>query len=123
MVFIDQEKPLEEVVHFGVKGMHWGVRAQRRIDKRIANGKTPEQAMRTEQRRKMIVRTAAVVYAAVIAKNLFEKHGQQLVSSIVTSKLAKNGAKAAANALADSRGLTSYSAISLSFNAAKNIWE
>lgn len=35
-----EKPPLDEIVHFGVRGMHWGVRKQKELDKlnRIASG-------------------------------------------------------------------------------------
>lgn len=148
MTLMGQDKPsLGSLMHFGVKGMRWGTRkssdlsrdvlekdfgkrALRRIDKKVvtrdrrtSEASTLKKAVRTEDRRHTAVTAALVIYGAMVARNLVRDHGDKVLASIITKKAAKNGAKAAANLLADSRGLTSYSAIDLSFNAAKNVWE
>lgn len=129
-----------EMVHFGVRGMRWGVRKDRtgdpaddkrrfgarganRIAKRQAKGKTRQQAVTTERHIKAAKTTALVVYGAFVAKNFLVRYGPSAINSVAAKRFAKAGAKATAEALADSRGLTSYSAINLTFNAAKNVWE
>ena len=131
---------MSELVHFGVKGMRWGVRkdktgsaaddkkrfgvrGERRIAKREAKGRTREQAVTTERRIKTAKIVAVTVYGAFFAKNLIVRFGPEIASSVVAKKVAKNGAKAAANLLADGHGLTNYSTINLAFNAGRNVWE
>jgi hypothetical protein len=138
--------PLDELSHSGVKGMKWGVRNARpsssgkakltpteaaaaakrfgdrgvnRINKRLRKGETVDRALKTETHIKTAKTIGLVVYGVIVAKNLIKRFGPSIASSIIS----KRGAKAAADILADSRGLTKYSAISLTFNAAKNLWE
>lgn len=145
MSTIAKASPSEEVLaHYGVKGMQWGVRnphhsyssgqqaldihkfgdrGARRINRRLHKGKTHEQAVKTEKRQRVAKTAALVVYGTFVAHNLSKRYGPNLVRSIASKRATKAGAKAAANLLADTHGLTSYSAIHLTYNAAKNIWE
>lgn len=148
MTIMGQEKPsLEDLAHFGVKGMRWGVRkatdltpdvlnrdfgkrALKRIDKKVltrdrrtSSAAALRKAVNTEDRRRTVIKVAVTLYAAAVAKNLYQNHSQQILSSVVNARVAKNGARAAANLLADTHGLTRTSEINVAFNAAKNIWE
>ena len=134
----------EKLSHYGVKGMQWGVRnahphysegqqaldihrfgdrGANRINRRLHKGKTHEQAVKTEKRQRVAKTAALVIYGAFVAKNLTNRYGPRQIGSIATKRATKAGAKAAANLLADSHGLTGYSAIHLTYNAAKNVWE
>lgn len=145
MMIVGQEKPsLEDLVHFGVKGMKWGSRKQssrysndnvnadfkkfgnrgvHRINSRIKSGQTHEVATKIERRNQIIKRTALVVYGALVAKNLIKAYGPALMTAVVNQKVASNGAKAAANLLADNRGISGFKTVNLVFNATKGVWE
>ena len=136
--------PEEALAHFGVKGMRWGVRkrpnsgfsddqraavrakygkrGEKRVNKRLNKGKSLEKAIRGERNRRIIVRTAVVLYAAMVGKNLLDRFGPTLASNIAAKAAAKNGARAAADAMS-SHGITSYQTVNVAFNAAKNVWE
>lgn len=118
--------------HFGIKGMKWGVRraekAQARFDKNVKEGMTPSQAQEAEvERRKKIRRLTAVgITAALLYAPTILAYGQAGTQSIgkryVDKKATQAGAKAAANLLADSRGLSSYKIVDLGFDAASGSW-
>jgi hypothetical protein len=130
--------------HFGVKGMRWGVRRRpnsgfsddqraevrsqfgkrgvKRVNKRLNKGRTLDQAVRTERRRRTVVRVAVVIYGALVAKQLADRFGPELLNSVASRAAAKNGARAAAETLA-SRGITNYQTLNATLNAATGIFE
>ena len=145
MIMLGQEKPsLEELIHFGVKGMKWGTHKQskrystdnvnadfqkfgtrgvKRINERVKSGRSHEDAVKIERRNRIIKRTAVMAYGAFYAQNLVKAYGPAVMTSIVNAKVAKNGAKASANLLADNRGVSSFKTVNLVFNATKGLWE
>jgi hypothetical protein len=130
--------------HFGVKGMRWGVRrrenpgfsgqqrtevrdqfgkrAVKRVNKRLNKGRTLDQAVKTERRRRTAIRVGVVIYGAVVAKQLADRFGPELLNSVASRAAAKNGARAAAQTMA-SHGITNYQTLNLAFNAATGVFE
>jgi hypothetical protein len=151
MTYLGEEKPsLEELAHFGVKGMKWGVRnveraagytdsqrdadakkygkrAPGRVDKRVAKGKTLADARAYNQnyrRNKRLMITGAYM-AAKLGPIVLAGVGAGLnaaATNYVTSKHEAAGARAAANMFADSRGISSQPVINLSFNPATGVF-
>lgn len=98
-----------------------GKRGVRRVEKRIANGEGITSARIKEHAGKTARGMAAG--AAIIATPFMLNSMSRGLSTLAKNIDAKRGAEVARNLLADSRGLTSYQTVALSFNAAKGIWE
>ena len=133
------------LTHYGVKGMRWGIRkaqhpsysddqvgadrkrfgdrGAKRINSRLIAGKTHEQAVRSEKRRKIVKTAALVLYGGLVARNLMQRHGPRLAAHIANKRATQAGARAAAETLSKTHGLTRFSEINLGFNAATNTWE
>jgi hypothetical protein len=125
----------DEIEHFGVKGMHWGVRkerntpnggysesrrkqdrarfgrgGERRINRHLNEGKTYKEAVKREGIT-FVARRAAIVggtYAALIVA----QHGDQIVSELgsrITQRAQTNRGRAA---MADLRGLAAETPVS-----------
>lgn len=110
-----EKPPLQDLVHFGVRGMHWGVRKARptgsgrpaggradriifgkhgaaRIKQQAASGKNAAE-VRKSMRGRAIARGLLAIYGAAVMRNLVVK-GTPLVKQAVTNAvLAKNTAK------------------------------
>lgn len=123
----------DEVKHFGVKGMHWGVRraekAEARVNANVASGMSLVQARQAEAERKQKIRKWAITGAAVAvlyAPTLlaYGRVGAQgAANNYVNKKTAQAGAKAAANLMADKRGLANYKIVDVAFDAASGQWK
>lgn len=142
----------EALAHFGVRGMKWGVRratprpeslsrgqdkynAQQhgkrgaeRIRQRVAGGmdlKTAREAehIRNQKQAKAVVYGALAAYAAVRIAPVVKKYTMAALETAANQRMAAAGAKAAAEAFSNSRGITNYSTINLAFNGAKGLWE
>lgn len=140
-------------MHFGVKGMKWGVRRKpqlaphgsiskrqhtynrtgygrrgaREINKKLHEGKDLKTAREEyiRERKKRFKRNARLVLAAYVAWRvapLVLGAANTKMSNIAANKMAANGAKAAQNLLADSKGIPSYSTINVAFDSATGIW-
>ncbi len=102
MIIGDQKPPLVEVTHFGVKGMHWGVRraeqplhssyslkmrtedrsrhgarAVSRINAQLHKGRTRAQALEREDTRNTYQRLAVV--GGLVAAQIIASHGASRV--------------------------------------------
>lgn len=144
MIFSLSDVPPEgTLIHYGVKGMQWGVRrphpsysgAQQQIDRksfgkrgtnrinrRLKRGKTHEHAVRIERRNRTVRKIALVAYGAFALHQILSIAGGNL-STHINRRTTANGARAAADVLSNSHGLPAGGMINLSFNAAKNVWE
>ena len=139
------------VEHFGVKGMHWGVRKAkpesprasgysdeayvqdkrkfgdrgvRRINERMHNGTDYASARKAEVKRR---RNQKLLFAGgYLAARMLLVYGPTLAQAgaqaYVGSKHAAAGAKAAANLFSDARGIGAHKIVDLGFNAATNVW-
>lgn len=98
-----------------------GKRGVRRIEKRIANG----ERIGTARFKESMATTARgfAVGTAILATPIAIGAANQGLSNLASNINAKRGAAAAANLLADTKGLTSYKTVSLAFNAATGAWE
>lgn len=97
-----------------------GRRGTRRIEARIAKGEKVNVA-----RFKETVATTARGFAvgtAILATPIAIGATSRGLSNLAGSINAKRGAEAARKLFADSKGLTSYSTVALSFDAAKGAW-
>jgi len=98
-----------------------GVRGTRRVEKRIADGERIGTA-RFKERASSTARGFAVG-AAILATPIAIGATSQGLSNLANSINTKRGAEAARKLFAESKGLTSYSTVALSFNATKGLWE
>lgn len=98
-----------------------GVRGTRRIEKRIANG----EKINVARFKETIATTARglAVGTAILATPIAIGAASQGLSNLANNINTKRGAAAAANLLADTKGLTSYKTVSLAFNNATGVWE
>lgn len=97
-----------------------GRRGTRRVEKRIANGERIGTA-RFKERSASTARGLAVG-TAILATPLAIGLADQGLSNLAKNINAKRGAEAARKLFADSKGLTSYSTIALSFDPTKGSW-
>jgi hypothetical protein len=138
------ESGQNRLLHYGVKGMQWGVkrahpsysstqqhadrkqfgkRGAKRINRRLKRGHDHDRAVQIEKRNRIIKRAALISYGAYAAHKIVTVAAPTILGYIAGHKLAAAGAKAAADVLANSHGLPGGGFINLSFNAAKNVWE
>lgn len=98
-----------------------GIRGTRRIEKRIAGG----ERIGTARFKETAASTARgfAIGTAILATPIAIGATSQGLSNLASNINAKRGAEAARQLFADSKGLTSYSTVALSFNAAKGLWE
>lgn len=97
-----------------------GRRGMRRVEKRIANG----ESIRTARLKEHAATTARgfAVGTAILATPIAIGAASRGLSSLASNINAKRGAQAAAKLLADTRGLTPYKTVALSFDATKGSW-
>lgn len=98
-----------------------GVKGVRRVEKRIANGERIVPA-RLKERAASTARGFALG-AAILATPIAIGATSQGLSNLANNINAKRGAEVARQLFADSKGLTPYSTVALSFNATKGVWE
>lgn len=124
-MIVGEEKPsLDELSHFGVKGMKWGVRkgvtppnssytprmrqldekqhgprAVERINTNMNQGLTRQQALHKEDVRNAYQRLAVI--GAVVAANIVAEHGSTQISRLSTNIGEKANANRAAAKVAD----------------------
>lgn len=115
LIGANDKPPLEELVHFGVRGMHWGVRKARPagsgrvaggradriifgkhgaagIKQRVAKGANAKE-VRKSMRGRAVARGILALYGALVFRNLV-KVGTTLAKQAVTNAvLSKNTAK------------------------------
>lgn len=98
-----------------------GIRGTRRIEKRIAGG----ERIGTARFKETAASTARgfAIGTAILATPIAIGMTSQGLSNLANNINAKRGAEAARQLFADNKGLTSYSTVALSFNAAKGLWE
>jgi len=141
--FVEEPGP-SQLLHYGVKGMQWGVRKAhptyhptqqhadrekfgkrgvKRINKRLNRGKTHERASQIERRNQIIKRSVRITAGSVIAAQALHVIGSAVVGGIIGHRVAQAGFRAAETALSESHGLPGGGFINLSFNATKNLWE
>lgn len=98
-----------------------GMRGTRRIEKRITNG----ERIGTARFKETAASTARgfAVGTAILATPIAIGATSVGLSNLASNINAKRGAEAARKLFADSKGLTSYSTIALSFDASKGLWE
>ena len=99
----------------------FGENFARKMDKRVAKGEKPSTAY-LKQVGINASKGAAVVTALLYGPKAISAASRGL-STLASNINAKRGAEAAAKLFADSKGLTSYSTISLAFDAATNKWK
>ncbi len=98
-----------------------GLRGTRRIEKRIAAGERIGMA-RFKETAASTARGLAIG-TAVLGTPIAIGATSVGLSNLASSINAKRGAAAAATLLADTKGLTSYKTVALSYNAAKGMWD
>ncbi len=123
---------MTELTHFGIKGMKWGVRraekAQARINKHISEGMSVDEATAAEAERKAHNRKLIIAGIAIVALYAptvlaYSRVGaQKAANNYVAKKTTQAGARATANLLADSRGLSSQKIVDLGFDAVSGKW-
>ena len=136
----------DELAHYGVKGMKWGQRKRddspnprysakrrqedqaiygrggvKRINRRMNAGATHNKAQLQEFGLGLGVGVALA--AAPIVLSTVASFGGTAIRNAAASSAARRGAEATANAMADSRGLTSYRTIALAFDTASGTWK
>jgi hypothetical protein len=116
-----------DIYHFGVKGMRWGVRRERRIEKRMRDGRvtrksaeTADTTMRRERRNRNLVLAGATL---VVAGPELMRHSINVLNTVAGHRREEAGRKAAQAMFSDSHGVPSYSTINLQFNPGNNTWE
>lgn len=113
---------MTDVVHFGVKGMHWGVRKAR-----TKSGKPAKRVMsateRSTRRDKRNRRLALAGVGLIVAGPELMKHSVDIINTIAGHKREEAGRKAAQTIFSDDHGIPSYSTIALEFNRENNTWE
>ena len=97
-----------------------GRRGTRRVEKRIANGERIGMA-RFKERAANTARGLAVG-TAILATPIAIGATSEGLSNLASHINAKRGAEAARKLFAESKGLTSYSTVALSFNPATGAW-
>lgn len=98
-----------------------GVRGTRRIEKRIANGEKVNRA-RFKESAASTARGFAVG-AAILATPIALGVASDGLSKVANNINSKRGEQAATKLLADTMGLGAKPVVSLSYNAAKGLWE
>jgi hypothetical protein len=111
------------VIHFGVKGMHWGVRKSRTgaSSKVMKKPRTPQEVAARRQARNR--RLALAGAALVVAGPELMHHTVTILNTVAGHKREEAGRRAAANIFADSKGIPSFESINLTFNSSSNTWE
>lgn len=92
----------------------------RRIEKRIAAGEDLKK-VRSSEELKHTAKNLAVAVAVLATPKLMSLGTKALVNA-AASKQAKDGAKAAADLFANSKGITSYETIALAFDGSRGVW-
>jgi len=114
---------MTDVVHFGVKGMHWGVRKTAATAPAKTTRKTVTLEQRAAKRRIRNQRLALAGAALIVAGPELMRHSVNVLNSVAGAKREQAGRQAAQNMFSDANGIPSYSTVNLSFNQANNTWE
>lgn len=155
MTYSDKPATPGELIHFGVKGMHWGVRKDKRpelaphsgatsrqhehnrrvygnkgarnINEQLHKGVSLNKARKDEHarqwsRNKKVLFAMFAAWAAIRLGPALMGSMNKTLSSAAGKRMQANGAKAAANLFADTRGIPSYSTVNVVFDAASNTW-
>ena len=98
-----------------------GRKGTRRIEKRIANG----ERIGTARFKESMASTARgfAVGSAILATPIAIGATSHGLSNLASNINTKRGEAAAAKLLADTKGLTSYKTVALSYNAEKGVWD
>lgn len=107
-----------------VDGLRYGSSGQLRISDAMSKGKTLEKARKEESkklRKKLLV--AGAIYAGVLLATHGPRALQSIANNVVNKRTAAAGARAAANLLADTRGIGAHKIVDLGYNAAKGVFE
>lgn len=108
------------IQHFGVKGMHWGVRKNRSGTTAPKKTKTAAQIAKRNQRNRRLAIAGA---ALVVASPEIMRHSTDILRTIAGVKMEQNGRKEAQRIFADSHGIPSFETVNLVFNGNTNRWE
>lgn len=98
-----------------------------RINEKLHAGVDHETALKNEKsslkkKQRLVAAGALTAYAAIRLAPMFLHALNMGLLQLAGNKITSNGAKAAANIFADSKGIPSYSTVSLDFNSATGIW-
>jgi hypothetical protein len=131
-VVTDEKPSLEDLAHFGTKGMHWGIRKKKevepdnpkyspkdraidaglfgatmvkRVNARLNKGEDLKVARKSERRRAAVKGLA--IGAAAVTINILLEHGPDIMSSV--SRRAENRGRAATLGLMSKAAKTPYS--------------
>jgi hypothetical protein len=111
------------LVHFGVKGMHWGVRKSRTSSSTKPTKKPRTAAEKAARKHSRNQRLALAGAALVVAGPELMHHALSIMNTVGGQKREAAGRKAAQAMFSDSHGIPSYSTINLQFNPGNNTWE
>lgn len=114
---------MTDIQHFGVKGMHWGVRKAMPGPSGTPAKKVLSPAEKSARRRMHARRIALAGAALIVAGPEVMGHTIDIINSSVGHQRERKGAKVAAGIFADSKGLPNFQAINLTFNSRTNTWE
>lgn len=102
----------------------FGQKGADRINEHMHNGMDYRTARKTEQRRQ--IKKRLIIAGSAYAAAMLVTHGptlaQNLANGYVGKKNAAAASRAAANLLADSRGIGNHKIVDLGFNAATGVW-
>lgn len=108
------------VVHFGVKGMHWGVRKNRSGTSMPKKTKTAAQIASRRARNRRIALAGA---ALIVASPEVMRHTTDFIRTVAGAKIEQNGRRETARIFSDSNGIPSFQSVDLTFNGNTNRWE
>jgi hypothetical protein len=110
------------IQHFGVKGMHWGVRRGKPPSSRAPKKpRTPQEKAARRQSRNRRLALAGV--ALLVAGPELMNHSVGVLNTVAGAKREQRGREEAARIFSDTRGIPSFQSINLTFNPSNNTWE
>ena len=108
------------IKHFGVKGMHWGVRRNRSGMSAPKKTKTAAQiAARRSRNRRIAIAGAALI----VASPEVMRHTTDFIRTVAGAKIEQNGRRETQRIFSDSNGIPSFETVNLTFNGNTNRWE